>query len=167
MRALYLAIKAQLLLKVPTINFIAMWNNQLQDLMEGKNYSFRQNAVLIEFVAPTQIGGVGNNVQVYEPLEVKIHIIHRQDDAGDGTMDCNLDVFDFKQQVYKALQLFQASNTSVFDRQTEEQDYDHTNLYHYIQSYMIAMVDNDMPLPINGTENEPPHTAKITPEIDN
>ena len=167
MKELYLAIKAQLLLKVPSIKFIAMWNNQLMDLTDGKNYSFRMPAVFIEFVSPTPIGSIGNNVQIYEPLEVKIHILHEQYDAKDGTMDCNLDVFTFKQSIYKALQLFQAANTSVFDRQSEEQDYDHSNIYHYIQSYMIAMVDNDMPLPIDGTENEPPHTTEITAEIDN
>ena len=83
----------------------------------------------------------------------------------DGTMDVNLDVFDFKQSVYKAIQLFQGDNTSVFDRQAEEQDYDHTNVYHYIQSYFCALVDNDMPLPIDGTEYEPPLTTAITPII--
>lgn len=166
MKQLYLAIKAQLQSKVPTIRFIAMWNNQLMDTNDGKNYSFLMPAVFVEFVSPTQIGGVGNNVQVYEPLEVKIHILHEQYDAQDGTMDVNLDVFEFKQTVYKALQLFQASNTSVFDRQTEEQDYDHTNIYHYIQSYFCAFVDNDMPLPIDGTEYAPPLTTEITPELD-
>lgn len=165
MKQLYLAIKAQLQAKVPAIKFIAMWNDQLRDTNDGKNYSFRMPAVFVEFVLPTQIGGVGNNIQVYEPLEVKIHILHEQYDAQNGTMDVNLDVFDFKQSVYKALQLFQAANTSVFDRQSEEQDYDHTNIYHYIQPYMIAMVDNDMPLPIDGTENDPPHTTEITAEI--
>lgn len=166
MKQLYLAIKAQLQAKVTAIKFIAMWNNQLMDLEEGKNYSFRLPAVFIEFVSPTQIGGVGNNVQIYEPLEVKLHIVHEQYDAKDGTMDNNLDVFTLKQDVYKAMQLFQAANTSVFDRQSEEQDYDHTNIYHYIQSYFCAMVDNDMPLPIGGTEYEPPLTTEITPEVD-
>lgn len=167
MNDLYLAIKAQLFAKVTGLNYVAMWNNQIADLEDGKNYSFRENAVLVEFVSPTQIGGVGNNVQVYEPLEVKLHIIHRQEDAGDGTMDVNLDVFTFKQNVYKAMQLFQAPTTSVFDRQSEEQDYDHTNIYHYIQSYFCAFVDTSMPLPIDGTEHEPPLTTEITPEIDN
>lgn len=165
MKQLYLELKARLEAQVPEINFIAMWNNQLQDLIDGKNYAFRQNAVLIEFVAPTPIGGVGNNVQMYEPLEVKLHIIHLQYDAKDGTMDNNLDVFDFKQKIYKAIQLFQGSKTSVFDRQSEEQDYDHSNLYHYIQSYFIALTDDAMPLPINGTDYEPPLTTEITPEV--
>ena len=166
MKQLYLALKARIESKVTEVRFIAMWNNQLNDTVDGKTYSFLMPAVFFEFVSPIQIVGVGNNIQVHEPMEVKAHIIHEQYDAMDGTMDVNLDVFVFKQQIYKALQLFQPAMSSVFDRQSEEQDYDHTNIYHYIQSYFIAYIDNDMPLPIDGTEYEPPLTTEITPIID-
>lgn len=165
MKELYLEIKARLEAKVPAIKFIAMWNNQLSDTNDGKTYSFLMPAVFIEFITPTQIGSIGNNVQIYEPLEVKLHILHEQYDAMDGTMDVNLDVFTFKQDVFKAMQLFQGSKTSVFDRQSEDQDYDHTNIYHYIQSYFCALTDSDMPLPIDGSDYEPPLTTEITPEV--
>ena len=163
MKSLYLAIKAQLELKLSIqLNYIHIWNNQLDNLEDGKEYLWRFPAVFIEFGNEMPTNSIGNNVKIYDPLEIRIHICHEQLDAGDGTYEQNFDVYTLKQNVYKALQLFQTSGSGVFDRQGEEQDYNHTNVYHYVQRYMTSYIDNDLPLPIGGIEMLPPLTTNIT-----
>lgn len=166
MTALYNALKAQIQSKAPSIKYISIWNNQLDNLVDGKEHVFLTPAVLFEFVPSIPIGGIGNNVQIYERLNVRAHIVDFELDAKDGSMEKNVTIFDIKQEVYKALQLFKCDGSGIFDRQSEEPDYNHSNIYHYIQDYFTSWVDQDLPLPIGGIEVEPPFATEITPEID-
>lgn len=166
MKALYEAIKARIEVKCPQVKFVHIWNNQLQLLNESKQYLFEFPAVFIQFGNEMPTQSIGNNVKIYDPLEINIHICDFQLDSEDGNHEQNFDVFTLKQDVYKALQLFQITGSGAFDKQGEQQDYEHGGIYHYIQRYMTSYIENDLPLPIGGTEIEPPLTSTITATVD-
>jgi hypothetical protein len=155
----------------PDFAFIHIWNNQLEKLKskdENGNdyYNINYPALFVEFTAPNEILQLGNGVQLYDPLDIRIHIIHNEIDSMDGNLEQNINVFALKQKVFKALQGFEPSGCCAFTRVNEEQDYDHNNLYHYIQTYRTNYVDNDMTRPVNGTFVDPPIDLNISPEFD-
>jgi hypothetical protein len=153
---LFRAIEARIQTLVPEFNFIRVWNNQHEKLKEdteegAKSMMIWTPALLVEFTAPEEILQLGNGVQLYDPLDIRIHILQDELDAGNGEMEQNLNVFALKQRVYAALQEFEPNGACAFVRVNEEQDYDHTNLYHYIQTYRTNYVDDSMNRPVNGT----------------
>ena len=147
--------------------YIRMWNNQLQLLEDGKMEMFQTPALFIEFVTAntnTLVGGEG--VQLYEPLYINIHVLYWQMDAsgaltGDGTFEQNLDVFDFKQTVYRTLQKFKTTKGVSMVRVSEKQDYEHAGVYHFIQSYVTNWVDELMQEPVDGGETIPPLALQL------
>lgn len=161
MKALYLAIKAQLDAKVPGL-FIHIFNNQF-DLTENKEmYSFPYPAVFVEFINDQPIEQLGGGYQIYNPLTVRIHIAHDFYNNSDGTMEQNLLIFDVKDSVYKALQKFEPAGAVQFIRTSETQDYDHTNIYHFIQDYTTNYVDQNASEPVNGVLSGAPITLQLT-----
>jgi hypothetical protein len=171
MKELYLAIKARLEAVLldddnnQIAKFIHIWNNQLSWMAQGKEYSFGFPAIFIEFVNPSEIQYVGNGVQVYDPLDINVHICHEYYDAADGTMEQNLEVFVLKQKVLAALQKFHCDGSGTFTREGEEQDYDHPNYYHFIQRYRTTWIDKSMEEPVDGYDIDPPLTTEITTVI--
>lgn len=150
------------LMTVQGIAHCRMWNNQLQRILEGKMNLFDCPAVFIEFItAETNKNSMGGGVQIFSPVIFKLHILHKQLDAGDGTFDQNLDVYDFKDLVYKKVAKFQPGildNTNPIgscERTSEEQDYAHHFVYHYIQTYQTSFVDFGAEEPVNGVEWSP------------
>jgi hypothetical protein len=151
------AIKTQLLnitFDGDTIQFVQLWNNQLESLKAKDTeanimYSFSLPAFFIEFLY-LETEQLGNGIQLYENLVVRIHILHRQEDAGDGTMEQNLAVFALRDAVQLALQNFRTPGASEFIRQKQEMDYNHNNVYHYILDYGCTYIDTITNQPLNG-----------------
>jgi len=127
--------------------FIAVWNNQVEQLSKGTSYNFQMPAIFIEFVT-NEVIVLGSGVESFDPLDIKIHIVDDMIDAGDGTQDQNLRIFEFKHQVYTLLKQFKPSHCVPLFRVNEKQDYDHNNLYHYIQTYRTNYIDNSMQTPV-------------------
>jgi hypothetical protein len=147
------------------IQFIQLWNNQLESLKASDTeanimYSFSLPALFIEFLN-LETEQLGNGNQVYADLIVRIHILHRLEDAGDGTLEQNLAVLALRDAVQLALQNFRPAGASEFIRQKQEMDYNHNNVYHYTMDYGCTFVDTITNQPVNGiTDNGP-----ITPDI--
>jgi hypothetical protein len=166
--AFFNTIKAQLLTVIfegTAIQSVQLWNNQLDSLKGADtetniNYSFSLPALFIEFLN-LDTEQLGNGNQVYASLMVRIHILHRQEDAGDGTMEQNLSVLTLRDPVQLALQNFRPSGASEFIRQKQQMDYNHNNVYHYVMDYGCTFIDTITSQPVNGiTDNGP-----ITPQI--
>jgi hypothetical protein len=169
-RELLSAIQAKLGTDVPEVLFIHMWNNQHERLKEDNEegistYLFPLPATLIEFVGPMEIQQLGNGVQLYDPLIIRIHLLHNMLDAGDGTMEQNLLVFDIKNKVYKSLQAFEPTGAVAFVRVFEEQDYDHPNLYHFIIDFQTNFVDSATIKPVDGVDSTSPIPPVITSDL--
>lgn len=161
MKQLFLDIKAHLLAQVPELAFIQMFNNQFELIESQETYSFPFPCCFIEFLADNPVQQLGNGVQIYDPLTVRIHIGHDFYNAIDGTQEQDLEVFDLKQKVFKALNKFEPNGATVFIRFSETQDTNHTNVYHFIQDYKTNYVDWDRSEPINPTASTPPITLTI------
>lgn len=172
-------VKAQILAKVANakpfnqtvtpanaLTFVQMWNNQLaawldevkdmqfKDLETASNtktsmYAVAYPAILIEFdnVHTDQLGA---GVMAYNDLIIRVHIIHQQLDAGDGTLEQNLDVYALQDAVYQALQKFRPPGCVEFIRGNHQLDWNHGNLYHYIVEYGTNFMDTIMVEPIGG-----------------
>lgn len=163
MKELFLAIKERLLarLTADNITFIQLWNNQLELLQEKKEvvpgsytdiYNFPLPAIFVEFENKLPIVQLGNGVQSYEVLIIRLHIIHEFYDAQDGTFEQDLPALALAQRVYQSIQDWMPTTVKagVFTRVNESQDYDHNNLYHFIQEYQTDYLDFTMNRPIGG-----------------
>lgn len=162
MKQLFLDIKTQLLAKVPEVTFVQMWNNQFNDLEEGSVYSFPFPCIFIEFVNENEIKQLGQGYQIYDPLTVRVHIGHDFYNNTDGTMEQDLAVMDLKQKVYKALQKFEPTGAVQFIRYSESQDYNHTNIYHFIQDYKTNYIDSYRTEPVDGVQSSAPIYLDLT-----
>lgn len=168
MRQLFLDIQAKLTTDLsgtyPDI-FIRMFNGQFDDIDQGeggsKLYSFPFPCVFIEFITDS-IQQMGGGYQIYDPLIVRAHIGHSQLDAGDGTIDQNLDALDLMQSVYKSLQKFNPVGCNHWVRIAEEQDKNHTNVYHGIQDFRTNYIDQDAKEPIGEQTTTPPTNLDLT-----
>jgi hypothetical protein len=152
------------------IAFIQLWNNQLDSLKAADTesnilYSFSLPALFIEFMN-LETEQLGNGNQVYANLTVRIHIVHRQEDAGDGTLEQNLEVLSLRDAVQLALQNFRPDGSSEFIRQKQEMDYHHNNVYHYIMDYGCTFIDTLTNQPVNGKTDSHPITLKIDSSYD-
>lgn len=160
-----MAIKAKLA-TLGTIMHIAVWNDQVALIQQQKGASHDYPAVFIEMVNDNPPHSVGNGVQLYEPLDIKLHIVYEQLDSQLGTLDENLDVFDFKDTVYKLMQKFEPDGASSFNRVAETQDYTHTNVYHFIQTFRTTWIDRTTNFPVDGVDIAGIQNAYIELSID-
>jgi len=139
--------------------FVDVWNNQLELAEQQQQYSFLLPAAFIEILNVQEPKQLGDGVQLYDQLIVRLHIVHEQLDAGDGTMERNLEVFDLTQKTFKRMQGFEPDKASAFFRVNEERDYYHTNVYHFMQDYKTTYLDDSAQRSTDG------FSIKLTPKI--
>ncbi len=126
---------------VTGVAYAAVWNDQLT-LDEGQDsYSFGMPAIFLEVVNSQEIKQLGDGVQLYDPLVIRLHLCHWQLDTGDGTMEQNLDVIDLLGTVYTFIDGFEPDGATAFVRGAEEKDYAHKGVYHALQDYKTTLID--------------------------
>ena len=127
---------------VQGVNFVAIWNNQLNDLEDGNVYSFPFPAVFID-INDYNLNDIGNGVQIYEDVNIDIHIVNEfYNNSLYEAPEQNFNIFDLKQEIFNALYLFEPDNAVAFTRIREQQDKDYSNLYHFVQTYKTNYLDN-------------------------
>ncbi len=126
---------------VTGVKFVRVWNDQLTLDENQEGYSFDMPAIFVELVNSQEIRQLGDGLQMYDPLFIRLHICHWQLDAGEEGMEQNLDAIDFKQDVFEVMDGFEPSGATAFVRSTEEMDYQHKGVYHAIQDYKTTYVD--------------------------
>lgn len=165
MKQLRIDISARIKSQCESVKYVNTWNNQVELLRadsDNKSIAFRCPAVFVE-IMPNSISVLGNGNQLYDPLDVRLHIVHRQDKS--INMDENLDVEDVRQEVYAAIHKWFCSQTSGFFRINEERDYDHNNVYHLMMDFRTAYVDNTLNEPRNSAPLAPPFDINVTAEF--
>ena len=148
---------------------VARWNNQVELLYDeqgGRNPNFLFPACFISFKA-AEIMQLAQGVQLYENLIIDLHILDWQIDAGDGTQEQNLEIYDLKELVFSVMNKFSPNATNdsagTFMRIAEEDDDKHHGVYHFVQRYKTSFVNNSLQEPVNGI----PSTVPMPVEIDN
>jgi hypothetical protein len=152
---------------VTGVQFTRVWNDQLTLDEQQEGYSFPMPALFPEILNQQEAKQLGDGIQLFENLIVRIHTIHWQLDAGDGTMEQNLDVFDFQNEVYKKMDGFTPAGAGTFVRGAEERDYQHKGVYHSIQDYKTNYLDTSRQRSTDGvTINSGTISSVINAEYD-
>jgi len=121
-----------------TITYTRVWNNQVELQQEGGIYSFPSPAAFVEIASEKEQLGLGF---VGGDITVKVHIVHVQYDAGDGTFEQNYDVYALRDQVIQALTYYEPVGCSGMMLIDEQPDYNHNNVYHYTVSFICSFID--------------------------
>lgn len=166
MKDLFLAIQTKITTEVPSITYVRVFNNQFENAVnENNTYDFPMPCVFVEFVNEQEPKQLGEGVQLFEPLLVKLHLGVNELDSADGNLDQNLQIFTLKDSLFKAMNKFEPDKASVFIRVAEAQDYDHTNIYVFTQTYKTTWVDFNREEPLNPTYTTPITDLTITKTI--
>ena len=119
--------------------YTAIWNDHYKRLMNGSGYSFNLPACFIEIkdISSEVLGG-GISTQ---DVNIIFHILHREEDATDGTLDQNLDVFDYRTYTRQMFTNYNTPgmNTLMFTKEIE--DFKHGNVYHFQEIFKTKYTD--------------------------
>lgn len=132
-----LDIKAQL---QTAIGFCRIFNNQFRYMEEGTVESFPFPCTFIEVQMPQEHSQLSSGVTESD-VTFKIHIGQVEYDAQDGTLEENKSIFALRDQVVKLLTYFEPSGCSRLMKIREEQDFEHTNVYHYQIHFQCSFID--------------------------
>lgn len=136
-----------------SFKYSGVWNNQIDEAVKGKNYSFDDPAVFYEF-NPGDCKLLGARVQSYPDTEIVIHIYVVLLDGGNDTMDENLLIFDIADYVRVKMINANLPFCSTLMPLSDNQDYEHNNVYHYILRYKTNYITSI------GSEFDPNTTIK-------
>lgn len=144
--------------------YARVWNNQVAQSRDGKQYDFPKPAIFVEIINNVAFEQLGVGFKSAD-LGFNIHIVHEQYDAGNGTFEQDITVFDLRDKIVSLLSRFFPTACSALMCTGESQDYDHDNLYHYIVSFVCNFIDSKGSGYDAGageyTESEPPTTLNL------
>ena len=132
---------------------------------EGKIEGFPMPCAFVEMSNPTNHQQLAQGF-TQSDLLVRIHIGADQYDAGDGTMEQNMTIFDLRDQIVKALTYYQPAKCGRMMKVSENQDFEHTNMYHYIVEFTMGFVDSEGDNTAAEIDYGPPTTLEIDPTIE-
>jgi len=138
-------IKQQILTEVTDVKTVRLWNNQVEELITGRNESISFPAVFLGFDNEINyVSKTTQGLQYAEKVEFYVHIC--DENYVDNTYDDSTEwgIIDLKQKVYKALEQYSGVTFGNISRIRESVDQAHDSIYHYTQVYMIPiLVDAD------------------------
>lgn len=136
-----------------TGKFVYLFNAQTDKLKKGRYAGLQPPLIFIELKKVIECQQYGNGDQVLR-LIIRIHIVHKFFNAIDGIVnfDQDLPIYEFKDWVYKMLQMFQPTNCGNMVRINEEPDSSHDMLVEYIQDYSLLYTDSLVDQPIDGLQ---------------
>lgn len=165
----FLSLQQLILTELPEIKTVKIWNGNLDAITKGEDDPYDLPAVMIEFPDLIKWDQLGNGIQIVDPLEISFHVIQDFYDAQDGTKDNNLIIFLLTDKLRNIIQDWMPASFTitpgsaytnyagtyilpfgVFTREKEIQDKNHSNLYHFIQSYLTTWVDTARQRPVGG-----------------
>lgn len=126
----------------PVLKYVRVFNNQFEQLEHGKVEAIPLPCGLVEMVKPIAWLMIGGRLRQAD-VTWKIHLGMEQLDAGDGTMEQNLDVYDqLRDTVTAWLTGYRPTGGNEMVAIEDEPDYAHTNLYHMVVSFKNAVIDS-------------------------
>ena len=153
---------------LPQFETVGLFNDQFDKLDNGTIDSLRFPALFISFPDGVEYDSQGGQMQRAPDLTVRFYIADELTISRMSISKTVLEVFDLKQEVFKAFNSKQVSGTnttaSSFVRINEETDENRTNYYVFIQDYRVNLIDSDTWIRNRGTEYTIP-TLQINDEI--
>jgi hypothetical protein len=120
--------------------YARIWNNQVQYEDQGKLYDFPKPSAFVEIVSPATYQVIGQEYRNAD-ISFRIHLVHEFYNS-DSTFEQDLVIFDLRDQVIALLTGFTPAGCGPLNCMVEEQDYVHTNIYHYILDFVCNFTDS-------------------------
>lgn len=140
-----------------------IWNNQFEKLELGTIEAFPFPCAFVEVVLPNEYNALSSGISASD-VTFRIHIGQTEYDAQDGRLSENKSIFDLRDEVVKLLTNFYPTACSGMMRVSEEQDYKHTNIYHYVVDFVSHFIDDKGDTTPSGMiTKQPPTTLEINP----
>jgi hypothetical protein len=138
-----------------SFQFVRVWNRQIRMLYDGETYSYPLPACFVEVINPAQYEQMGLGYTQSE-ITFRIHIAQEYYDAQDGTFEQNYTIFDLRDEVIALLTYYEPTACSGLQKTNEEQDYEHTQLYHYMVDFKCSFIDSKGDQTVNDIDKQPP-----------
>jgi hypothetical protein len=118
--------------------YTAMWNDQIERKRKGDGYSYPTPAGFLELQF-SEAMTMGMGATSYE-LTVRIMLEHEHYNT-EGDFDQDLVIFDLKDKVHRAMNMFKAPNCSPLCTGNPTMDYNHDNTYLCVMEYRTHFID--------------------------
>jgi hypothetical protein len=117
---------------------VGIWNNQVDREKEGEGYSFCKPSCFVEIL---QIEWEQLNMGAKRgDLKLKFHLVAQMLD-NEGNFDKNVEVLEFRDRLLNGLYNFSPDFCNTLQVTGEEQDTNHTHVYHYTIDAKCNIVD--------------------------
>ena len=120
--------------------YTRIWNNQIRYEADGKLYNFPKPACFVEVVSPATFEILGEGYRSCD-VNFRIHLSH-DNYNNEGTFEQDLLIFGLRDSVIKLLTGYRPTGCGPLNAMSEQQDYEHDNVYHYIIDFVCNLTDD-------------------------
>lgn len=120
--------------------YFNIWDNQIDEAILGKTYSFMTPAVFIE-VNTGEGNTLGGGYTSYPKCEITLHIVDNFLNS-DETLEQNLEVFDLRDISKSKLNRKTLSSCSALMNILDMEDFKHDNIYKYRLGFLTNFIDD-------------------------
>lgn len=147
---------------IPELKHLKIYNSQLDYLEKGGEYAFSFPAVFIEL----QTDSFEQLPNEYQNIDIvyKFHIVQDYYNS-DLNLEQNLSIFDLRDILVKKLSFFKPTKGGIIVKSVEQQDFNHSNVYHYILEYKGHFIDDAAVKAINQINLAPASYINLTEQI--
>lgn len=119
--------------------YARVWNNQIRYETDGTLYNFPKPAAFVEVVSPATFEVLGQGYRSAD-ISFRIHIGH-ENYNNEGTFEQDLLIFDLRDKVIALLTGYRPTNCGPLNAVSEQQDFEHSNVYHYTIDFVTNFTD--------------------------
>jgi hypothetical protein len=118
-----------------TFKYFGIWNNQLRSIRGEKNdwISIQYPSIFTEIIVK-DIEQQGCKHQLWN-IDVNFHVVDDFYNNVDGNFEENTRVFDTNDKLWHHMQNIKIPMCALLVGSEQTQEFDHDNVYHYIQSF--------------------------------
>ena len=145
-----------------SIDYVRVWNDQLTQMERQDIYSFPNLACFVEI--DLQKSSLSSGI-VGGDIVLRFHLVHTELDAGDGTMEQNLTVFGYRDELIGLLMYYELLGCSGLQLVGERPDYNHSDVYHYILEFNCSFIDDAGDTTTTQIVKDPPTDLQVNATI--
>lgn len=145
-----------------SIDYVRVWNDQLTAMEQGTQYSFPNLACFVEI--DLQKSSLSSGI-VGGDIVLRFHLVHTEYDSMAGTLEENLTVFQYRDELIDKLMYRELLGCSGLQLINEKPDYNHTDVYHYILEFNCSFIDDAGDVNKYKITKEPPTTLEVNATI--
>ena len=102
--------------------------------------SFPMPCSFVEVIIPQDHAQLASGYTVSDVV-FRVHVAAVEYDAQNGTLEQNYSIFTLRDTVVALLTYYEPRGCSHLQKISEQQDYEHTDVYHYIIDFKCSFID--------------------------